>query len=68
MKETLHIENPRYWNTAVSSSLIEEWSKTMSEGISAEALQFHQACAPPNTIKLPRLVGFWDGSSLQSSM
>ena len=38
MKETLNIEIPGDSNGAISSALIEEWSKTMLKGISMQAL------------------------------
>ena len=64
MKETLDVENPGDWDSPVSSHLMEEWGNTMSEAISQEDLQFIRGCRPANAVKQPRIVSFFDGSSL----
>ena len=59
----LNIENPGDWDGPVSKHLIDEWAATIMEGIESECLQFQRSTTPANPVKLPKIVGFWDGSS-----
>ena len=63
MKDTLNVENPGDWDSPVSKKLIDEWAETIAEGVQEDVLHFNRSCTPPNPVKLPRLVGFWDGST-----
>merc|ERR1712237_253255 len=62
MKETLTVDSPTDWDQPVSSNLMQNWTDAMEEAISQEDLQFVRSCKPPNAVKRPRIIGFWDGS------
>ena len=63
MKDTLSVDNPRDWDSPVLTKLIKEWASAVKEGILQDSLYFPCAASCTCTIKRPRLVGFWDGSS-----
>ena len=62
MKETLSTDSPTGWDQPVSGDLMKDWTDAMEEAISQEDLQFVRLCSPPNTVKRPCIIGFWDGS------
>ena len=41
---------------------MQDWTDAMEETISQDELQFVRSCSPPNAVKKPRIVDFWDGS------
>ena len=41
---------------------MKDWTDAMEEVTSQEDLQFVRSCSPPNAVKKPRIIGFWDGS------
>ena len=63
MKKTLSIDNPGDWDSPVSTTLIKEWATTLKEAISQDSLYFPRSTSSSRTVKRPRLIGFWDGSS-----
>ena len=63
MKGTLSVDNPRYWDSPVSTKLIKEWASTVKEGILQDSLWLPCATSCTCAVKKPRLVGFWDRSS-----
>ena len=63
MKDTLCVDNPGDWDSPLSTKLIKNWPSAVKEGILQDSLWFPHATLCTRTVKKPRLVGFWDGSS-----
>ena len=63
MKDTLAESSQTDWDSPVPQHLVEGWSQAVEEGITQDLLQFCRATRPPLAVKLPKLVGFFDGST-----
>ena len=62
MRDSLSVSDPSDWDTPVSGHLIGQWAETIEEAIRAQQVYFQRSISPPNGVKKPRLVGFFDGS------
>merc|ERR1712240_260651 len=67
MKETLSLDNPGDWDSTVSTSLVKEWASAIKEGITQDSFNFPRSTSSSRAVKKPRLVRFWDGSSITFS-
>merc|ERR1712030_128641 len=51
------------WDSSIQDSLVEDWSRLIQEGIQEDMLLFNRSGTPAFPAKLPKLIGFFDGSS-----
>ena len=40
-----------------------EWANLIEEGLTEDVLHFSRSTRPPYAVKLPKLIGYFDGSS-----
>ena len=63
MKSTIAEQEASDWDLPVPSKVIKDWVSVIKEGIQEDCLYFPRSTVNQKTVKKPKLVGFWDGSS-----